>query len=313
MTHEEPHEARPEAQADTAPGGTAPAPAPAPVTVLGLGAMGTALAEAFLAAGHPTTVWNRTPGKAEPLVGRGAVAAPSPEAAITAGGPIVACVLDYDALTAVLSGQEALLSGRTLVNLTSGSPEQARAFADRAADIGLDYLDGAIMITPPGIGGPDATVLYSGAPEVLARHRTVLAALGEPVDLGPDAGIAGLYDTALLGLMWSALSGWLHGVALVGADGVRAAEFTPIATRWLSGAVAGFVDRYAAQTDTRTFPGDDASLDVHLAAMEHLLHASRARGVDTTLPEVFADHVRRAVAAGHGGDSYARLIEVIAK
>lgn len=31
-----------------------------PVTVLGLGAMGTALATAFLTNGHPTTVWNRT-------------------------------------------------------------------------------------------------------------------------------------------------------------------------------------------------------------------------------------------------------------
>ncbi|MER6298920.1 NAD(P)-binding domain-containing protein [Kitasatospora sp. NPDC001539] len=283
------------------------------VTVLGLGAMGAALAGAFLAAGHPTTVWNRTAAKAEPLIARGAAAAASPGAAVTANRLIVACVLDYDALRAVLAGQEAALAGRTLVNLTSGSPEQARELADWADGIGLDYLDGAIMITPPGIGGADATVLYGGAPHVLARHRATLAALGEPVELGADAGIAGLYDTALLGLMWSALSGWLHGVALVGADGVRAAEFTPVATRWLSGAVAGFIGRYAAQADARTYPGDDASLDVHLAAMEHLLHASRARGIDTALPEVFADQARRAIAAGHGADSYARLIEVVQK
>ncbi|MFE9591115.1 NAD(P)-binding domain-containing protein [Streptomyces sp. NPDC006294] len=32
----------------------------APVTLLGLGDMGTALARAWLAAGHPLTVWNRT-------------------------------------------------------------------------------------------------------------------------------------------------------------------------------------------------------------------------------------------------------------
>ncbi|GAB7185455.1 NAD(P)-binding domain-containing protein [Kitasatospora sp. Ki12] len=286
---------------------------PEAVTVLGLGAMGTALADAFLAAGHPTTVWNRTAAKAEPLVARGAVAAASPQAAVTAHQLIVACVLDYDTLRAVLSGQEAALAGRTLVNLTSGSPEQARELADWAAGIGLAYLDGAIMITPPGIGGPDAVLLYSGAPDVLARHRVTLAALGEPVDLGPDAGIAGLYDTALLGLMWSVLSGWLHGAALVGADGVQAADFTPVATRWLSGAVVGFIGRYAAQLDARTYPGDDASLDIHLAAMDHLLHASRARGVDTALPEVFADQARRAIAAGHGADSYARLIEVIEK
>ncbi|MER6901101.1 NAD(P)-binding domain-containing protein, partial [Amycolatopsis sp. NPDC000740] len=42
-----------------------------PVTVVGLGSMGRALAGAFLAAGHPTTVWNRTPDKAAPLVAGG--------------------------------------------------------------------------------------------------------------------------------------------------------------------------------------------------------------------------------------------------
>lgn len=39
---------------------------PTPVSVLGLGLMGQALARAFPRAGHPTTVWNRTPAKAEP-------------------------------------------------------------------------------------------------------------------------------------------------------------------------------------------------------------------------------------------------------
>ncbi|MER5356332.1 NAD(P)-binding domain-containing protein [Kitasatospora sp. NPDC002551] len=37
------------------------------MAVLGLGLMGRALAGAFLHAGHPTTVWNRTPGKAAEL------------------------------------------------------------------------------------------------------------------------------------------------------------------------------------------------------------------------------------------------------
>lgn len=32
-----------------------------PVTVVGLGSMGSALAEAFIDAGHPTTVWNTDP------------------------------------------------------------------------------------------------------------------------------------------------------------------------------------------------------------------------------------------------------------
>jgi 3-hydroxyisobutyrate dehydrogenase-like beta-hydroxyacid dehydrogenase len=48
-----------------------------PVTVIGLGAMGRALAGAFVDRGHPTTVWNRTPGKGEELARRGADVAPT--------------------------------------------------------------------------------------------------------------------------------------------------------------------------------------------------------------------------------------------
>ncbi|MDF3149983.1 NAD(P)-binding domain-containing protein, partial [Streptomyces sp. T21Q-yed] len=43
-----------------------------PLTLLGTGDMGTALARAWLCAGHPVTVWNRTPARAEPLAAEGA-------------------------------------------------------------------------------------------------------------------------------------------------------------------------------------------------------------------------------------------------
>lgn len=57
----------------------------APVTVIGLGLMGQALAGAFLKAGHPTTVWNRTASKADQLVAQGALLAPTVDAALKAG------------------------------------------------------------------------------------------------------------------------------------------------------------------------------------------------------------------------------------
>src|SRR5688572_27959714 len=99
-----------------------------PVTVLGLGLMGGALAGAFLRAGHPTTVWNRTTVKADDLVARGATLAESPAAAIAAAPLVVVCVSDYDAVVDVLEGP---LDGRVVVNLTSGRPSRARALAEK--------------------------------------------------------------------------------------------------------------------------------------------------------------------------------------
>ena len=44
------------------------------ISVIGLGAMGTALAQAQLRAVHDVTVWNRTPQKMESLAALGAKA-----------------------------------------------------------------------------------------------------------------------------------------------------------------------------------------------------------------------------------------------
>ncbi|MEV6878205.1 NAD(P)-binding domain-containing protein [Amycolatopsis sp. NPDC051128] len=280
------------------------------VTVLGLGTMGSALAAALLDRGHPTTVWNRSAEKAAPLVERGARLAATPEEAIAVSPLVVACVLDYDVLRAVLEPGAESLRGKAFVNLTSGAPEQAQTAAEWFGSRGADYLDGAIMTTPEGVGGSDVMFLYSGPRTVFDAHRPTLAALGDPVYLGADPGRASLYDAALLGLMWSTMTGWLHGTALVGAEKTPAAEFTPVAIRWLA-TVNRFLTRYAAQVDAGRYPGDDATVDVQIAAIGHLLHAAASRGVDNALPAVLKSTMEQASAAGHGSDSFAAVIEVL--
>ncbi|MDJ0467118.1 NAD(P)-binding domain-containing protein [Streptomyces sp. H27-C3] len=69
----------------------------APITVLGLGLMGRALAGAFLRAGHPTTVWNRTQAKADRLVAESTQLAPTVAEALRARPLTSVCVTDYQA------------------------------------------------------------------------------------------------------------------------------------------------------------------------------------------------------------------------
>jgi 3-hydroxyisobutyrate dehydrogenase-like beta-hydroxyacid dehydrogenase len=70
------------------------------------------------------------------------------------------------------------------------------------------------------------------------------------------------------------------------------------------------METYAEQIDAGHYPGDDATIDVQLATIDHLLHAGRDRGIDGRLPRLHRELMAKAVADGHGGDSYARLIEV---
>ncbi|MFE2245574.1 NAD(P)-binding domain-containing protein, partial [Streptomyces lavendulae] len=123
-----------------------------PLTLLGLGDMGTALARAWLTAGHPVTVWNRTAAKAAALAPHGARVASDPAAAVAANGLVVLCLLDDASIAAVLDGVD--LTGKDLVNLTTGTPAEGRARARWAEERGARFVDAGIMGTPTMIGTP---------------------------------------------------------------------------------------------------------------------------------------------------------------
>lgn len=279
-----------------------------PVTVLGLGEMGAALATALLDHSHPTTVWNRTPARTEPLAARGAVAATSVAEAVAASELVVVCLLDHDAVREVLD-TTGDLSGRTVVNLTSQTPDQSRATARWVADRGGVYLAGAIMADPDQIGTPDAHLYYSGPEEVFEAHRATLTPLGGGTRrFGADPGLASLYLTGVTALGFELWIGYLHTVTLFGAEGVEAITFTPLAAQVLDDMVA-MLPMLAERIDDRTYPPDLGPLRTQAAIMGDLIDTREARGVDAELLRHIRALMNRRLAAGHGDEGFASLVE----
>ncbi|MEU5950876.1 NAD(P)-binding domain-containing protein [Streptomyces sp. NPDC047525] len=279
-----------------------------PINVIGLGRMGQALAGAFLKAGHPTTVWNRTSSKADQLVAAGAQLAPTIGDALTAGSLTVICVTDYEAMYELLGAGGVALDGTTLVNLTSGDSAQARDAARWAEERGARYLDGAIMAIPQVIGTDQAVILQSGPQPDFEAHKSTLDALGTVTHLGADHGLASLYDVAGLAMMWSVLNAWLQGTALLRTAGVDAATYAPFAQQIAAG-VAEWLPGYAEQIDSGSFPAEVSALETDAAAMAHLIEESEAAGVNAELPKLIKTMADRSIAAGHGGEQYPVLIE----
>jgi 3-hydroxyisobutyrate dehydrogenase-like beta-hydroxyacid dehydrogenase len=276
-----------------------------PVTVLGLGLMGGALAGAFLRAGHPTTVWNRTAAKADDLVARGAVLAESPAAAIASAPLVVVCVSDYDAVADILDGP---LDGRVVVNLTSGTPSRARALAQEVARRGGGYLDGGIMAVPEAVGTADAVLAYSGPRPLYDAHESTLGSLGTGLHLGDDPGLSATYEMATLVLMWGMLDGFLNAAAILGTTGVSATAYLPIAQTAID-TVAGWLPGYARQADKGVYPADDGTIDTHLTAMAQVVQESESLGVNAELPRLVKALAERAATAGHGASGYVALVE----
>ncbi|MEU8786143.1 NAD(P)-binding domain-containing protein [Streptomyces sp. NPDC048637] len=284
-----------------------------PVTVLGLGAMGSALAGAFVRAGHPTTVWNRTAGKADALVARGAVRADTVAEAVAAGPLVIVCVLDYAAAREILEPAGPRLSGRVLVNLTSDTPERARSAAVWAAGHGIDYLDGSVMVPTPDIGQPGATLLYSGSRQAFETYEETLKVLGgRAAYLGDDHGTAAVYDLSLLGFFFSAMAGLVHAFALSGAEGIAAKEFVPF-TEAIAGILPPIAAGMAQDLDRGVFSGDQDNIVMEAAGIAHVIEASVDRGINTEVLDAVQGLADRTIAAGHGKTGFISVIEEMRK
>jgi 3-hydroxyisobutyrate dehydrogenase-like beta-hydroxyacid dehydrogenase len=283
------------------------------VTVVGLGEMGAALAGAFLDAGHPTTIWNRSPRRADSLVARGAVQAATVTDAVAASRLLVVNVASNAAARQVLDEASDVLSGRVLVNLTDGTSEEARRMAAWAIERGADYLHGQIMTIAPGIGQPESTVFYGGPQVVFATHEPTLKVLaGGTTYLSDDAGIPSLYGMAVHGVMWATLNGFLHALALLATEGIEGATFLHHAAPSLTG-VASVLPGIAQEVDRGEHGTDYGSLRLHLSSISHLVEESAARGIDVALPERTKALVEEAIARGHAGDSYSRVVDLLSK
>ncbi|MFI6084341.1 NAD(P)-dependent oxidoreductase [Streptomyces sp. NPDC051217] len=284
----------------------------APVTVIGLGMMGVALAGAFLNAGHPTTVWNRTPGKGDALVEKGAVRAGSVADAVAASDLVVVCVVDYESMHAILDPVGDALAGKVIVNLTSGIPEDAREAAEWTRGIGADYLDGYIMTVPPAVGLPETLLFYGGSQETFEAHQETLKVLGgNSVYLGADAGIASLYDFALLGILWSTLTSALHAFALVGTEKVPASALLPFAEAWITHVIVPTIQGSAQQIDAGEFGTDISTVGLNAMGLVKMIKVSEAQGIRPDLMVPIKDFLAKRVADGHDADALASLIEVI--
>ncbi|NGO11693.1 NAD(P)-dependent oxidoreductase [Streptomyces sp. HC44] len=287
-------------------------PANTPVTVLGLGLMGTALATAFLKAGHPTTVWNRTASKTGPLTAQGATPAGTPAEAITASPLVLVCLTTYDDVTELLHPHTTALAGRTLVNLTNGTPVQARKLATWAEEHGIAYVDGGIMAVPQMIATEAAYVLYSGVQEAYETHRPTLAALGGTRWTGTDPGLASLYDLSLLTGMYGMVMGMAQSFALIRSADIPARDFAPLLTDWLNAMTNGLVPGTAEAIDSGNHLTDVSTLAVNQAAFPNLLNTFTDQGVRPELFAPMSQLLDRAIAEGHAHDGLSRLVDLLA-
>jgi 3-hydroxyisobutyrate dehydrogenase-like beta-hydroxyacid dehydrogenase len=273
--------------------------------------MGKALAGAFLRAGYRTTVWNRTPEKAAPVLAEGAALAPTVQAAVAASPLVITCLTGFEETRKALEPAAGVLAGRSLVTLNSGAPAQARETAEWATAHGARFLGGAIKNVPSAVGEPDTLLYYGGDRAAFDEHAAALRVLGgDTVHLGDEPDLAALYEMAVGSTLLPALVGFFQGAAAVQARGLAASTLVPFTVKWLE-MIGSLLPTFAREIDARDYADGQSSVGLFLASEQWDREFGRETGVDVSWAAPLYELVRRAADAGHADHSISALTEVL--
>ena len=278
------------------------------VTAIGLGAMGSALARTLLQAGHQVTVWNRTPAKTQALVALGAKGAASVADAVRASPVVLVCVDNYAVTRHILGTDDVFagLAGRTLIQLSTGTPQEARESEAWLKTGGIAYIDGAILGSPAGIGTPNAQILFGGPRAAYERCEPLLKCLGGNLRyLGENIGAPAALDLAWLCQRFGLFLGVAHGALLCESEKVGADLY---ASMFAEGDRAR---TFAQVIHANAYEQPSASLAVWHAAFQRIQGQAREAGINCEIPDFAVGLFGRAMSAGHGEEDVAALIKVL--
>jgi 3-hydroxyisobutyrate dehydrogenase len=201
------------------------------VGFIGLGLMGKPMAANLLKAGFPLTVWNRTPAKADELVGKGAKLAASPREVAEKSDVLITIVSDPPAVEDVLFKRGALAGlrkGSVLIDSSTISPDLARKVAAACAERGVDFLDAPVTGGTWGAEKGELVMMIGGDAKVFDRVKPILEAMGKRFFLlGPNG--AGQIVKLAMNLLYALeIAALAEALALVGAAGVEAEKLVEV-------------------------------------------------------------------------------------
>ena len=280
------------------------------VTVIGLGNMGSALASAILGSGRTVTVWNRSPEKAAPLVEKGAVLAPNVPAALMASPVILICVTHYAATNHILSNVATELSGKLLIQFTTGSPQDARASEAWAHEHGAEYLDCAITGSPSSVGTSSSHILVSGREAVFQKAEPTLRLLANNLDYkGELIGLASAWEMVYIMHYYGMFLSLFHSVQICQAEGIPLDEYIT-----LLGEQGKNYEKWLCENiQSGDYQETSSPLELWAGGIQQIARHARDSRIQGEFVQLTDRLFQQAMDAGYGRQEVSALFKVLQK
>ncbi len=281
------------------------------VSVIGLGVMGSELARVLIEQGYEVTVWNRTPEKAAPHVEAGARLARSAADAVAASDATITCVRTHSDSRALLEADPSVLSGKTVIELSTGDAGEAQALLDWLRAQGANCLIGMIAVFPKDIGQADSAIVAVGDENAWQACQGILKTLaGKSAYIGDNPkALAAIYASLVLprqGFMF----GMIYGALICEKAGVSMAAYVeqlPLTIK----VVHDYYDLFAATVPSGDFADPPASMGVYHAAFQDVLNTCRDLGAPDDLPRLLHGLLERGIDAGLADQQITALTNVL--
>jgi 3-hydroxyisobutyrate dehydrogenase-like beta-hydroxyacid dehydrogenase len=204
--------------------------------------------------------------------------------------------LDLDALT-----------GTTILNTTSGTPEDARIMRDWARAHDIPYLDAAIAAYPEQLGTESARLLVAGDEALWRAHQAVVLDLaGSSMHVGSDHSAANALDCAMTGAFYiTALTAFLEAARFTNRFGVSHDVLAELTGYSLS-VMDVETRQILARIRDREFTTDQATLTVYADAAAAFAAGLNEYGTAPMI-QTTAQVLQRAVEAGLGHEDIAAV------
>jgi 3-hydroxyisobutyrate dehydrogenase len=269
---------------------------------VGLGIMGAPMAANLIKAGFNVTVWNRTPGRCEPLAKLGASVVESPAALASAADVVCVNVTDTPDVEAVLFGDDGIASGAkpglVVIDHSTINPVAAKEFAARLDKQGVTLLDAPVSGGDVGAKAGTLSVMIGGPAEAVKRVMPVLQAVGKNTVHVGDAGAGQACKACNQIAVVCSLMGVCESIALAKKCGLDVNKMIEV----VGGGAGG--SWQLSNLGPKIVNGDFApgfAVDMVLKDLGILDEVSRSLGVALRGTAVAHENFKRVAEAGGGG------------
>jgi 3-hydroxyisobutyrate dehydrogenase-like beta-hydroxyacid dehydrogenase len=280
---------------------------------VGLGVMGRAISRRLLDAGHTLTVWNRTREKAEPLLEAGARWAATPREAAERSEIVFTMVTDTAAVQAVAEVPDGILAGlgegKIYVDMSTASPANTRALAERVEAVGAKMLDAPVSGTSITVEQGKASLMVGGDVAAFERAKPVLEAIAPRVFHVGENGAAVTMKIAINLSLAVQMLAFSEGVLLAEKSGIPREDAVEA---MLGSVIASPMVAYRGPL-VLGHP-DEVWFDCHMMQKDMNLALELGRELEVPLPTtgLTNEFLTAANAMGIGDKDFAVLFDVLA-